>query len=173
MACSFCVNDVNSGSPSRIRIVLRISFGITTRPKSSMRRTIPVAFIVFKTFQLWVVFALEVLSAEGWRLCWKNEGAVIGRRRIDDLDGLHSVFVLRLWLVMTLNAMRRGRAKNNECKKDLVQRISRRTRFFLTHPVVSSRRIWRRISSWFEMWPMPYSYSIILILLPPPMTMLF
>ena len=41
----FCVNAVSSGSPSRILIVLRISLGITTRPRSSMRRTIPVAFI--------------------------------------------------------------------------------------------------------------------------------
>lgn len=39
------VSVVRSGSPSRIRIVLRISFGITTRPRSSIRRTIPVAFI--------------------------------------------------------------------------------------------------------------------------------
>ena len=36
---------ISSGSPSRIRIVLRISFGITTRPRSSILRTIPVAFI--------------------------------------------------------------------------------------------------------------------------------
>ena len=36
---------VTSGSPSRIRILRRISLGITTRPRSSMRRTIPVAFI--------------------------------------------------------------------------------------------------------------------------------
>ena len=41
-----CVNDVSDGSPSRIRIVLRISFGMTTRPRSSIRLTIPVAFIV-------------------------------------------------------------------------------------------------------------------------------
>lgn len=39
------VNDVCNGSPSRIRRVRRISLGITTRPRSSMRRTIPVAFI--------------------------------------------------------------------------------------------------------------------------------
>ena len=40
-------NVINDGSPSRIRIVRRISFGITTRPRSSIRRTIPVAFMVF------------------------------------------------------------------------------------------------------------------------------
>ena len=39
------VNVVSSGSPSLILIVLRISLGITTLPKSSIRRTIPVAFI--------------------------------------------------------------------------------------------------------------------------------
>ena len=38
-------NVICDGSPSRIRMVLRISLGITTRPRSSMRRTIPVAFI--------------------------------------------------------------------------------------------------------------------------------
>ena len=41
----FVTNVVSSGSPSRIRRVLLISFGTTTRPKSSIRRTIPVAFI--------------------------------------------------------------------------------------------------------------------------------
>lgn len=42
---SIDVNTVSDGSPSRIRIVLLISLGITTRPRSSIRRTIPVAFI--------------------------------------------------------------------------------------------------------------------------------
>ena len=69
------VNIISSGSPSRIRMVLRISLGMTTRPRSSMRRTIPVAFIVFKTFQLWVELALEVLSARYERLFWKNYAA--------------------------------------------------------------------------------------------------
>ena len=39
------VNDVCNGSPSRILRVLRISFGMTILPKSSTRRTMPVAFI--------------------------------------------------------------------------------------------------------------------------------
>ena len=39
-------NVICDGSPSRIRSVRRISLGMTTRPRSSMRRTIPVAFIV-------------------------------------------------------------------------------------------------------------------------------
>ena len=41
------VNDVSVGSPSRIRMVLLISFGMTTRPRSSIRLPIPVAFIYF------------------------------------------------------------------------------------------------------------------------------
>lgn len=41
---SYCVNVVCVGSPSRIRRVRRISFGITTLPKSSILLTIPVAF---------------------------------------------------------------------------------------------------------------------------------
>lgn len=41
-------NVICDGSPSRIRIVRRISLGMTTRPRSSILRTIPVAFI-FKT----------------------------------------------------------------------------------------------------------------------------
>lgn len=40
------VNDVCNGSPSRIRSVLRISLGITIRPRSSTRRTMPVAFML-------------------------------------------------------------------------------------------------------------------------------
>lgn len=43
--CSHRANVICDGSPSRIRMVRRISLGITTRPRSSMRRTIPVAFI--------------------------------------------------------------------------------------------------------------------------------
>jgi len=39
------VNVVCKGSPSRIFKVLRISLGITILPKSSPRRTMPVAFI--------------------------------------------------------------------------------------------------------------------------------
>ena len=46
IALSSTVNDFNSGSPSLILMVRRISFGITTRPRSSIRRTIPVAFIL-------------------------------------------------------------------------------------------------------------------------------
>ena len=43
---SLGVNVICDGSPSRIRIVLRISLGITTLPRSSILLTIPVAFMV-------------------------------------------------------------------------------------------------------------------------------
>ena len=39
------VVKISSGSPRRMRWVRRISLGMTTRPSSSMRRTIPVAFM--------------------------------------------------------------------------------------------------------------------------------
>ena len=41
-------NVICDGSPSRMRMVRRISLGMTTRPRSSIRRTIPVAFIFGK-----------------------------------------------------------------------------------------------------------------------------
>lgn len=41
-----CVNVFSEGSPILIRSVRRISFGITMRPRSSIRLTIPVAFIL-------------------------------------------------------------------------------------------------------------------------------
>ena len=41
----FCNRIYAEGSPSRIRMVRRISFGMTTRPRSSIFLTIPVAFI--------------------------------------------------------------------------------------------------------------------------------
>ena len=50
---SSSVNELSSGSPSRIRIVLLISFGITTLPRSSILLTIPVAFmLLFHAFSV-------------------------------------------------------------------------------------------------------------------------
>ena len=46
----FRANVINNGSPSRIRMVRRISLGMTTRPRSSIRLTIPVAFIYQNSF---------------------------------------------------------------------------------------------------------------------------
>ncbi len=40
-------NRGKDGSPSRIRIVRRISLGMTTLPRSSIRLTIPVAFMIY------------------------------------------------------------------------------------------------------------------------------
>ena len=47
---SIGVNVVSKGSPSRILNVLLISLGMTILPKSSTRRTIPVAFIYLSPF---------------------------------------------------------------------------------------------------------------------------
>ena len=43
---SYSDNIICDGSPSRIRNVRRISFGMTTLPKSSILLTMPVAFII-------------------------------------------------------------------------------------------------------------------------------
>ena len=48
---SHSVNDVCNGSPSRMRRVLLISFGMTILPRSSTRRTMPVAFIILFSFE--------------------------------------------------------------------------------------------------------------------------
>ena len=60
--CQFS-NVVCEGSPSRILIVLRNSFGITTLPRSSMRRTIPVAFI-FKNLLLNLAFTSILFAGD-------------------------------------------------------------------------------------------------------------
>ena len=54
------VNVISGGSPSRIRIVRRISFGITTLPRSSILLTIPVAFIYKSPLCFLVVMLLSV-----------------------------------------------------------------------------------------------------------------
>ena len=57
---SIGVNVVYEGSPSRILIVRRISLGITTRPRSSILRTIPVAFIYKFSFVDLITLLLSV-----------------------------------------------------------------------------------------------------------------
>ena len=52
------VNVVCDGSPSRMRRVLLISLGITIRPRSSTRLTIPVAFIYLSPFSVGEAFRL-------------------------------------------------------------------------------------------------------------------
>ena len=54
------VNVVSKGSPLRMRIVLRISFGMTTRPRSSILITIPVAFIYSFLLKLQIVLLVFV-----------------------------------------------------------------------------------------------------------------
>lgn len=66
---SHCANVICNGSPSRIRIVRRISLGITTLPRSSMRLTIPVAFISL-VLRIFVVQSL--FSAIEQKLCRKK-----------------------------------------------------------------------------------------------------
>mgnify|MGYP005765850547 len=46
---SYSDNIICDGSPSRIRRVRRISFGMTTLPKSSILLTIPVAFMLLSS----------------------------------------------------------------------------------------------------------------------------
>ena len=58
------VNVISSGSPSRMRMVRRISLGITTRPRSSMRLTMPVAFTVSFSF-LFLVLPLVFAKRGG------------------------------------------------------------------------------------------------------------
>ena len=59
---SIGVNVVSRGSPSRMRIVRRISLGITTLPKSSILLTIPVAFIYKNSFKNKIVILLFVIK---------------------------------------------------------------------------------------------------------------
>ena len=67
-------NVVSDGSPSRIRIVRRISLGMTTLPRSSILLTIPVAFIYF--FLLCMNTSSVLLFAAFGRIC----GAAAGRK---------------------------------------------------------------------------------------------
>ena len=69
-----CFNVVSDGSPSRIRRVLLISLGMTTRPRSSILRTIPVAFISWspllfffsKSLQSYFVNGVWFYSEQKW-----------------------------------------------------------------------------------------------------------
>ena len=67
-------NVICDGSPSRIRRVRRISFGMTIRPRSSMRLTMPVAFIYCSS-----------------TLCVRNHIAIVckqwGIMRMEDKEG--------------------------------------------------------------------------------------
>ena len=67
---SSSVNELSSGSPSRIRIVLLISFGITTLPRSSILLTIPVAFMLL--FHAFPVRSFANISARAERTTIQN-----------------------------------------------------------------------------------------------------
>ena len=58
------VNVVYEGSPSRMRRVRLISLGITIRPRSSTRRTIPVAFIYIYLLILQITMLLFVKGGD-------------------------------------------------------------------------------------------------------------
>lgn len=75
-------NVVCGGSPSRIRSVLRISFGITTRPKSSILLTIPVAFICSILLPK-LLYSRGYIKAAAKGQCPKGclTGAITGNRR--------------------------------------------------------------------------------------------
>lgn len=63
------VNVIQSGSPSRIRNVRRISLGTTMRPRSSILRTIPVAFI----YKIPPVSHLLFHNCDVWLVCGNQE----------------------------------------------------------------------------------------------------
>ena len=65
-------NVICDGSPSRILSVLRISLGMTTRPSSSILRTIPVAFMVL--YSSWIIHfhACHIMFCIG--SMWKDKG---------------------------------------------------------------------------------------------------
>lgn len=67
---SDCFHVINDGSPSRIRRVRRISLGMTTRPRSSIRLTIPVAFIEW--ISLTHLFLALLLFAGIGGICGKS-----------------------------------------------------------------------------------------------------
>lgn len=73
---SISVNVINDGSPSRIRMVRRISLGMTTRPKSSMRLTMPVAFKQVPSYAL--VWNSVLVSAGIPIVCKKGGMEVYG-----------------------------------------------------------------------------------------------
>ena len=77
------VNAVCNGSPSRMRMVRRISLGMTTRPRSSILRTIPVAFIIYISPLAQITFLLsakevKIMWRDGnqHRGCWRERGAL-------------------------------------------------------------------------------------------------
>ena len=72
---SSSVNELSSGSPSLILIVLLICFGITIWPKSSILRTIPVAFIIYKNSFVDLITLL--LSVNKGVLYWKSKRYLI------------------------------------------------------------------------------------------------
>lgn len=63
------VNVICDGSPSRIRRVRRISFGMTILPRSSTLRTIPVAFMILSPLSRRARVRSVTVFAEKGELC--------------------------------------------------------------------------------------------------------
>ena len=61
--------NISSGSPSLILSVLLISFGTTTRPRSSILLTIPVAFIAFIFLLFFLFFSVFSIFSNIWLVC--------------------------------------------------------------------------------------------------------
>ena len=67
MICPSLSVKISRGVPSLIRSVFRISFGITTLPRSSILRTIPVAFIFPNSSCTFYLFIAA--SGSYWFIC--------------------------------------------------------------------------------------------------------
>ena len=67
MKKSAFVNVICNGSPSRMRMTRRISFGMTTLPRSSILLTIPVAFVFKIPFTLQIC-TVSICKARGFIL---------------------------------------------------------------------------------------------------------
>jgi hypothetical protein len=63
------IGHIGNGLPSLIRRVCRISFGITTRPRLSSRRTMPLAFITVLLFCLDLVSECSI--SQFLQIMWK------------------------------------------------------------------------------------------------------
>ena len=86
------VRVISDGSPSRILRVLRISLGMTILPRSSTRRTMPVAFILSSPFEARKrdLFTVAVFAGKG-ELCMVGEGK-------EDKDIMRTVIDISLQL---------------------------------------------------------------------------
>lgn len=100
------VSVICDGSPSRIRMVRRISFGMTTRPRSSIRLTIPVAFNRYY-LQIWQSFRTEETGGTPCRPDETRTGVRIGKRLT--VGSIRNIFIAMLCFPM-------GKTGSNLCR---------------------------------------------------------